>query len=146
MSRTNHHQTYGHWNLVDVYYHWGWKTETYKIKRRVHRRVAEPREWILEALDSQRGNETWDLRFYAGCKGIPQVIRRTMDTYGSYAWRFHHGRNGVAKTAADKWEAKFRGDTRRYEDECRTAYNAGYDVDDVLEPGNRPRSIEYDLW
>jgi len=132
MSRTNHHRDYHRWNFTtrEIYYNKPWT----------------PWAGELTFEDRAVGMETWDLRFYAGCRRTPQVIHRLLDFRGQYPIRIHYGRRGRAKGYADHWEAKFRGDTRRYEDECRAAYNAGYDVDDVLEPNHRPRSIEWDLW
>lgn len=146
MSRTNHHRrNCKRWNLAETEYVWGWKTEPRKLRRRVYRVYAEPREWVRTEEQRPIGIETWDLRFYAGCRRTPQVVHRVLDFHGRYPWRFHHG-PGNAKPCADKWESKLRADARRYVEEARATHNAGEDVDELYEPDLRPRSIEYDLW
>jgi hypothetical protein len=147
VSRTNHHRrNYKLWNITETEYHWGWKREPRKIKRHVYQFAVEPREWIRTEEQRQVGMETWDLRFYAGCRRRPQVIHRVLDFGTAYPWRFHHGTGGTARICADIHERQFRTDTRRYVDQARAVWNAGGDVDEVREPGDRPRSIEWDLW
>lgn len=129
MSRTNHHRRYGRWNIEEPYFvYW-------------HARNAE---WTLEY--HKTGMEVWGLRFYAGCRRRPALVHRVLDTYGLYAWRMHHGRDGVAKSYGDIREGQFRTATRRYVEEARAVWNAGGDVDEINEPDKRPRSIDWDLW
>lgn len=147
MSRTNHHRRNPkRWNITEVEYRWGWKTEPRKLKRRVYRFAVEPREWIRTEEQRQIGMETWDLRFYAGCRRRPQLIHRVLDFGTWYPWRFHHGTGGTARSYADIREGQFRSAVRAYERLARAVWNAGGDVDEIGEPEQRPRSIDYDLW
>lgn len=148
MSRTNHHRrNYKRWNMTETEYTWGWKTERRKVGRRRHYDcIVEPREWICTEEVRQVGMETWDLRFYAGCRRRPQMVHRALDFYDRYPWRFHHGTGGTARSYADTREGQFRTAVRRYVHEARAVWNAGGEVDGLREPDRRPRSIEYDLW
>lgn len=132
MSRTNHHRrSYDRWNLIEVEVYYGKRWTPYRGQ-------------FFEE-DRRVGMETWDLRFYAGCRRTPEVVHRELHFHGRYPWRFHHG-PGNAGPAAAKQEAKFRADARRYTDEARGVWNAGGDVDELREPDRRPWSIEWDLW
>lgn len=147
MSRTNHHRRNpGRWNMTATEYVWGWKTEPRTLRRRVYQLAAEPREWVRTEEQREVGIETWDLRFYAGCRRRPQVVHRALNFHTPYPWRFHHGTGGTARSYADIHERQFRMDARRYAELARAVWNAGGEVDEVREPGRRPRSIEWDLW
>lgn len=147
MSRTNHHRrSYKRWNITETEYRWGWKMEPRKLRRRVYQFAVEPRAWIRTEEQWQVGMETWDLRFYAGCRRTPQAVHRVLYFGTAYPWRFHHGTGGTARSCADIAEGAFRGATHRYERLARAVWNAGGDVDGLTEPDLRPRSIEWDLW
>lgn len=131
MSRTNHHRrNYKRWNIEEPYFN--------------YLRFRNPETWETEF--HKVGMETWDLRFYAGCRRRPQVIHRVLDFGTAYPWRFHHGTGGTARICADIAEGRFRADTRRYTGLARAVWNAGGELDGLDEPARRPRSIEWDLW
>jgi len=133
MSRTNHHQrNYKRWNIT-------------------RRKADYPRAWsrypgAIVEYDEPVGMETWDLRFYTGCRRTPQVIHRVLDFHSRYPWKFHYGSGGIEDSYASQREAEFRSETRLYVDAARRTYNAGGDVEELMEPDPRPRSIEYLLW
>lgn len=147
MSRTNHHRPYVRWNIVEVEYLWGWKTEPKGSRPCTWRgslRLTTPWEWVREPYEHQIGVETWDLRFYAGCKRRPQLIHKSVRIYG------HCNRilvaQGVAASASVMWERSYRRQERDYTHEARGVHNAGGDVDELHEPDKKPRSITWDLW
>jgi len=126
VSRTNHHRrNYKRWNIVGM-----------QID---HYRGVFFREY-------RNGMETYDLRFYAGCRRTPQPVHRVLDFHGRYPWRFHYGSDGVAKSYADIAEGELRAAVRIYTGEALKLLRAGEDLDELLEPDLKPRSIEYELW
>lgn len=133
MSRTNHHRrNVKRWNIV-------------------RRKADYPRPWspypgVIVECDESVGMETWDLRFYAGCRRTPQPVHRVLDFHGRYPSRFYYGADGVAKSYAGIRESELRMQVRLYTAQARELWNAGGDVDGLREPDVRPRSIEYDLW
>lgn len=131
MSRTNHHRRNPkRWNITEPCFAY------------LRYRVLD----ITRVEEREVGIETYDLRFYAGCRRRPQAIHRVLYFGTAYPWRFHHGTGGTARSYADIRESQFRTASRRYVDEARDVWNAGGDVDEVREPDRRPRSIDYDLW
>lgn len=127
MSRTNHHRRYDRWNIMEDRVTINWNGD-------------------LEIETTHEGMETWDLRFYAGCRRRPQLIHRVLDFHGLHPWRIHYGRDGTAKSYADIREGQFRTAERQYLEAARAAWNAGEDVEEINELDSRPQFIAYDLW
>lgn len=133
MSRTNTTTPCMYWNIVDVTVTPGPPWEPY------HR--GKPYVDIHGI-----GNEMYDLRFYAGCKRQPQVVHMSFDTRGRYCSKIYLGPRIAASYALCR-RNKTRAAEREYVEAARKLWNAGEDVDDLLEPADsRHGAILWDIW
>lgn len=126
MSRTNNTVPYEHWNI------------TATRNRRTYGGYFGQDEYGI-------GNEMYDLRFFAGCRRIPQVIHREIMTYG-WDSKIHLGPRIAASHALHRrnW---VRTAEHEYNHTARRFWNAGEDVDDLLEPADsRHGAILWDIW
>jgi hypothetical protein len=135
MSRTNHHISFSRGNrrARELYYLKFWSPG--------YNRGELLENWFAY------GNETWDLRFYAGCKRVPQVIHRVVDTRGTgyYCHRLWL-EPGLVKRYGKIREREFRAQTRRYVNETRLTWNAGGDVEEITEPDVKTGDIWWRVW
>lgn len=135
MSRTNHHVSYNRANrrARELYFLNFWNPG--------YNRGELLENWFAY------GNETWDLRFYAGCKRVPQVVHKVIDTRGSgyYCHRLWL-ESGIVKVYGKIRQREFRASERRYADLARLTWNAGEDVEELLEPSTKTRDIWWDVW
>jgi hypothetical protein len=144
VSRTNNTTPYTRWNIDEYYVWWGYETEPYRITNKTYHRVCGP--WVGRWETSQAGTELWDLRFYAGCKREPQVIHRVLMLKATYGSRIFAG-PGIAAEYARHRRNRVRTEEREYNDAVRALWNAGEDVDDLLEPADsRHGAILWDIW
>lgn len=139
MSRTNHHTNYRRANLAET--HWqvssGW--DRGPDAQRIPYSTLYPRR-------VQVGNETWDLRFYAGCRRIPELVHIVVDNRGAYCSKLWL-EPGLAKSAAKLARGVKRARDRDYAVLARKTWRAGEDVHELLEPEGRNRhSADWDLW
>lgn len=122
MSRSLNHVRYKHWNIrhTVVYAVGSWST------------------WAgLNEDEETDGVELYDLRFYAGCKRVPQVVHRIRYDY-SYTRTWGHA-NGVARSYAKEQTGMHRAAVRAYGRDIVKAYRSGGDLDDYVEPEGRTR-------
>ncbi len=121
MSRTLHHVRYKHWNIkrTTLVYRWGIGGVG------------------LDYEDETIGVELYDLRFYAGCNRVPQVVylRREEHNY-TQTWG-HHG--GAARGFAKERHGQYRAQVREYGRNAVKVYRSGGDTDDMIEPEGRTR-------
>lgn len=122
MSRSLNHVRYKHWN----------------IKRP---RVATVYRYGIGAglfyEEETMGAELYDLRFYAGCKRVPQTVHRVRYDY-SYTRTWGHA-NGVARSYAKEQAGMHRAAVRAYGRDIVKAYRSGGDLDEYTEPEGRTR-------
>lgn len=131
MSRTNTTTPYEHWNIRQVTVSYGPPWGPYYGERFVDSHGV--------------GNEMYDLRFYAGCKRQPQVVHREVRTYG-WANKIHLGPRIAAGYASHRRNV-VRTAEREYNDAAAKLWNAGEDVDDLLEPADsRHGAVLWDIW
>lgn len=135
MSRTNHHISFSRGNrrAKELYFLNFWSPG--------YNRGELIENWFAY------GNETWDLRFYAGCRRVPQVIHKVVDTHGSgyYCYRLWL-EPGIVKRYAKLRQREFRAQERQYTRRARALWNAGEDVDELTELNDRPHDIWWDVW
>jgi hypothetical protein len=142
MSRTMHHVRYKHWNIKRPDYYWGYADDQYEKVSKRSRRVkpgAVP-GWVMDP--DTVGVELYDLRFYAGCNRVPQVVylRREEHSY-TQTWG-HHG--GAARGIAKEKHGQHRAQVREYGRNAVKVYRSGGDTDDMIEPEGRTRHTA--LW
>jgi hypothetical protein len=95
--------------------------------------------------DRMIGNEMYDLRFYAGCKRQPQTVHKIVIADG-WDSKIHLGPR-IAASYALRWRNRVRSAEREYNHTVRGLWNAGEDVDDLLEPADsRHGAILWDIW
>ncbi len=137
MSRTLSHVPYKHWNVREPHISWGYDDEQFEThgKRGGKLKPGATREWVVDMV--AEGVELTDLRFYAGCRRVPQVIRKTRASY-TYAGTWGHC-SGVARGIAKEIAGSDRAAVRTYGRAVAKAYRSGGDVDDYLEPDGRTR-------
>jgi hypothetical protein len=130
LSRTAHHIPYKHWNIKK-------RTQEYKSWPPSRRGIVQWEETLGVIL--------YDLRFYAGCKRQPQLIRRERweTSYGK-TWG-HAG--GLAHGLAEIYQGAIRSRERVYATQIRKLANAGSDLDELIEPEGRVRhGAVWDAW
>lgn len=143
MSRTAHHIRRQHWNVHKIEYFWEWETEPVRVGKRTYQFVKKPRNLIFKEESWEVGHELYDLRFYAGCKRVPQRIRRVITPNN---WLGHGGGSRVQMYMDEYWGGH-RAAGRIYGREVRKAHRAGEFYEDILEPEGRHRhSAIYDAW
>lgn len=118
MSRTVHHVAFDHWN------------ERHDIEFRPGDTYSEP-----------VGHTIWDLRYYAGCRRIPERVRAHV-RFGGYL--HGHGGSDDAGRLAAEYEASLRNGWRMFAAAAVKAHRGGGGLDGLLEPDGRHRHCA--LW
>lgn len=122
MSRSLHHVRYNHWNI---------KRTVLDYRGRIGFRVE------FGEYEDTLGVELYDLRFYAGCKRVPQTVHRIRFDY-QYVRTWGHA-NGVAHSYAKEMAGMHRAAVRAYGRDIIKAYRSGGDLDEYTEPEGRTR-------
>lgn len=131
MSRTAHHKPWKHWNIKRT------SVSCYPS--------GTPYRGQLRVEEETAGDAMSDLRFYAGCKRIPQHVSIVRWYYGYYVTWGHYG--GAAEAIARKYRSRARAREREYGLEVSKVYRAGGDIDEILKPESRTRhQALWDAW
>lgn len=106
--------------------------------RRWNRREFDvgPRTGLPEAFDWATGHVLWDLRFFAGCRRVPQRLRHEV-AGGGYI--HGHGGTKAVQVRAREIEGGLRAGLRAFAAGAVKAHRAGADVGGLLEPEGRTR-------
>ena len=132
MSRTNTTVPWRHWNIKQIRMFYGAPWSPYRG------------EFFIDI--SGIGNEMYDLRFYAGCKRQPQVVHKSFNTRGRYCSKIYLGPR-IAASYANQRRRRTRASEREYEILTRDLWNAGDEVDDLIDPrDSRHGAILWDIW
>lgn len=143
MSRTAHHIRRKYWNVKQVERCLGWETEPVRIGNHTYQFIKKPRTLVYKEELWEVGHELYDLRFYAGCKRVPQNVRRAITLNN---WLGHGGGSRV-QIYMDEYWGGHRAAGRSYGKEVKKAHRAGELYDDILEPEGRHRhQAIYDAW
>ena len=124
MSRTVHHVPQRRWNRRELY---AWA----RLERDEAGAGAEfwPRTHAV-------GHVLFDLRFPAGCRRVPQLLRHEV-VGGGYL--HGHGGNSAIQWGAREIEGGLRAAARAFAVEAVKAHRAGADLDELCEPEGRTR-------
>lgn len=146
MSRTAHHIGRQHWNVKEPYFRWGYDEDQYIGGSRSgwrSRKLKPDAVWGLVQDEHEIGLVLHDLRFYAGCRRVPQRIRRHVT---EDSWLSHGGSDAVQGIARKFWNRQ-RTEERTYGLNIRKTARAGGDLEETPEPDGRTRhSAIWDAW
>jgi hypothetical protein len=127
VSRTAHHISRSHWNVKTL------EVERWRV----------PWEQEFRASWNEVGHIQYDLRFYAGCKRIPEMTRHSVTKRN---WLGHGGSSAVRGYARKFW-GRQRNEERMYALDIRKTAQAGGDLEEIPEPDGRTRhSAIWDAW
>lgn len=115
MSRTAHHTPSAHWNQRAV--------------------EAEPDD-RFEPFDRPLGHVVYDLRYFAGARRVPDLVRIRVRSGGLV---YGHGGSSAVGDLARSQAGARRSVERAFAAEAVKAHRAGRDLDGLLEPEGRTR-------
>jgi hypothetical protein len=137
MARSVNHTPYNHWNV-----------RTTRIRPAYWWRRGENINSDGLAEDERIiSNVIYDLRYYAGCKRVPQLLAHRTPDWGGWPYTWGHGGLRGWRSWSNQFEGGLRTAARQYTRDAAKLHRAGEDLDELLEPEGRHRhQALWDRW